>query len=140
MTHTRPSASRWLRILAASAAGAAGACAHPGASYDDPLPEHDEAQWVTPYGQRRVPPYQVAEERYVVVRQPPPAIRYAAREAAPRPSQRHAWVDGHWRPEGRHYVWVPGAWVIPPRGRGRWVAPRYETRGRQHVYVEGHWL
>lgn len=135
----RPSPSVWLRLLAASAASAAGACAHPGHHYDDPYPDFDEHR-VTTYDQLRLPPYEVSQERSVVVHGAPPPLRREVQADRARPSPRHVWVDGHWRPEGRHFVWVPGEWVVPPQGRGRWMAPRYERRGEQHVYVEGRWL
>lgn len=70
---------------------------------------------------------------------PPPPVR--AEVVVARPGPRHFWVPGHWRwaAPRRTYVWVGGAWVLPPRPRAVWVAPRYERRGGGWVYIAGRW-
>jgi len=43
---------------------------------------------------------------------PPPPPRHGMH---PRARKGHAWVEGHWRWQGRRQVWVPGYWVQAPR-------------------------
>jgi len=57
----------------------------------------------------------------------------------PRPSSRHVWVDEGWTIQGNKYVYRPGYWAVPPRGKKAWVAGRWSTRGKVNVWVEGHW-
>ena len=75
---------------------------------------------------------------HVTVRHPaPPTLR--ADIVVARPGPAYVWVAGHhvWRPAARRYVWVPGKWVQPPRGKTVWVAPRYDRR--RGVFVAGYW-
>ncbi|MGH9442982.1 MAG: YXWGXW repeat-containing protein [Thermoanaerobaculia bacterium] len=73
----------------------------------------------------------------VVIRIAPPAPR---REVIiGRPSPRHAWVPGYWRWSGRDYVWVGGAWQLPPRPRAAWVPGRYRRVRGGRIWIEGHW-
>jgi hypothetical protein len=72
----------------------------------------------------------------VVVAGPPPAVRMEVRGVAPSPA--HAWVDGYWAWRGG-WVWMPGRWAVPPRGRHAWVPGHWQRRGRGWVFIEGHW-
>ena len=72
----------------------------------------------------------------LVVAAPPPAMRVDVRGAAP--SATHVWVDGRWVWR-RGWVWRPGRWAVPPRGRHAWVPGRWARRGQGWVFVEGHW-
>jgi hypothetical protein len=81
----------------------------------------------------------VAVERDIVTA-PPPALRT---EVVPvLPPERVAleyWQPGHWRWNGREYVWIEGRYVIRPRPRAVWVAPQWERRRTGWLFVEGHW-
>jgi hypothetical protein len=79
----------------------------------------------------------VASAADVVVRTAPPPVRVERRPV--RPSPRYVWVSGYDRWNGYGYVWVPGRWVLPPRGRTAWVAPRWDHRQRGYVFVAGYW-
>ena len=72
---------------------------------------------------------------YVVVAPPPPIVE--ARVVAPGPG--HRWIAGYHRWDGRAYVWVPGAWVIPPRPRAVWVPAHWVRERRGWYFVEGRW-
>jgi hypothetical protein len=72
---------------------------------------------------------------YVVVAPPPPVVE--ARIVAPGPG--YIWVAGYHRWDGRAYVWMPGAWVRPPRARAVWVPAHWERERRGWYFVEGHW-
>jgi YXWGXW repeat-containing protein len=73
----------------------------------------------------------------VYVRVGPPAPIVEVR--AVQPGQRHMWVAGYHRWDGRAYVWVPGAWALPPRPHAVWVAPHWAHDRRGWYFVEGHW-
>jgi WXXGXW repeat (2 copies) len=73
----------------------------------------------------------------IVVRVAPPRARVETRVPAPGPG--YVWTPGYNRWDGRAYVWVPGAWVMPPHPHAHWVAHRWEHRHGGWVFVEGHW-
>ena len=75
----------------------------------------------------------------VFVRVGPP--RPVVERIAPSPGPRYVWAAGYYRWSGRAYVWVPGAWVYPPRPAAVWVAPRWDfVPGRGgYVFVPGYW-
>ena len=67
----------------------------------------------------------------------PPPLRREVVIASPGPG--FVWTAGYWSYAGRDYVWVPGAWVRPPRARAVWVAPRWERAGGRWGFRGGHW-
>jgi hypothetical protein len=69
-------------------------------------------------------------------REPPPA-RYENPGRAP--SERHFWVGGYWRWNGREHVWVGGRWELR-RERHEYIGPRWERRHTRWVYIPGHWV
>jgi hypothetical protein len=74
--------------------------------------------------------------------QPPPwaAMPPPRQEVVPaKPGQNLVWQPGHWRWDGRDYVWIGGRW-IEPAGRGRrWVPGHWQQFRGQWVWVEPHW-
>ena len=69
---------------------------------------------------------------------PPPRQR----EVVPRsPGPQFVWAQGYWAWDGRGWVWVPGAWLFPPKPRAAWVPGRWERnrRGRGCQWVRGRW-
>lgn len=73
---------------------------------------------------------------YVHVGPPPPP-----REVIPPPVHPGwAWQPGYHRWDGARYVWVPGAYVAPPRAGGRWVPGHWRNSPRGYVWVDGHWV
>lgn len=78
--------------------------------------------------------------RTIVVRNPPPMprpVRVGVVGYAPGPN--YVWVDGYHDWRGNRYVWVPGAWVRPPRAKAVWAPGRFTPRGGNHVWISGHW-
>lgn len=69
----------------------------------------------------------------------PPALRVETYGRPP--SRRHVWVPGHWQWSRRahDWVWRPGRWRVPPRGRGYWIPETYERRGDRWITIEGRW-
>ena len=73
---------------------------------------------------------------YVRVAPPAPVVE----TVVVRPSARHVWVAGYHRWDGRAYVWVPGAWVVPPANHHAWVPGHWVHHGAEGWYwVDGHW-
>jgi hypothetical protein len=68
----------------------------------------------------------------------PPAPRYETVVPASRPD-RMVWDPGHWRWNGRQYVWIPGHYLEKPRRTAVWVPGQWMARHRGWVWVEGHW-
>lgn len=57
----------------------------------------------------------------------------------PAPHPGWVWQGGYHRWDGAHYVWVPGAYVEPPRPHAHWVAGHWAHRGGGWVWIDGHW-
>ena len=70
----------------------------------------------------------------VYVAAPPPAYRYREVVVA-SPGPGYIWVHGHYSWRGQ-WVWIPGAWVMPPQPGVTWVDGAYEGQN----WVEGHWV
>jgi hypothetical protein len=70
---------------------------------------------------------------------PPAPRRYYVRSR--RPSPRYIWVDPYldWRGTRYGYVWVPGAWVLPPRRGAVWIDGFWSPRGGAEIWVSAHW-
>ncbi|MBW8878570.1 MAG: YXWGXW repeat-containing protein [Acidobacteria bacterium] len=73
------------------------------------------------------------------VNAPPPPLHREV--VVVRPGPGFVWVRGHWDWVGgpRGYVWIPGAWMHPPRSHAVWIEPRYEFRHHRHFFARGHW-
>jgi hypothetical protein len=50
------------------------------------------------------------------------------------------WHPGYHRWDGARYVWIPGAYVAPPRPYARWIPGHWQNTPRGYVWVEGHWV
>ena len=68
---------------------------------------------------------------------PPPPARVEVFGVAPGPG--FVWVDGYWNWSGSRYVWAPGRWQRPPRGRGRWEQGRWENHNGRYSFRRGCW-
>ncbi|WP_263410343.1 hypothetical protein [Terriglobus tenax] len=80
-----------------------------------------------------------AAEAQVYVRIGPPR---PPREVVPvRPMGHPDWVwqGGYHRWDGQRYVWVPGAYIAPPRPRAVWVPGHWVRRPRGYVWMDGRW-
>ena len=68
----------------------------------------------------------------------PPAPIVEARIVQPGPG--YVWLPGHYFWNGFEYVWRPGVWVRPPRGRAVWAPGHWVNEGRRgYFWVEGRW-
>jgi hypothetical protein len=73
----------------------------------------------------------------VIVRVPPPPARVES--TPPPPSPYHVWDPGHWRWDGRRYVWVPGHYIHNPHHYAKWIPGHWVERHGGWYWVEGHW-
>lgn len=79
------------------------------------------------------------DHAYVVARiGPPPLAPYVVGPVGVAPGLGYIWIDGYWDLRGGVWVWAPGRWVIPPRGR-TWVAPRWEPYRDRYRFRRGGW-
>jgi hypothetical protein len=77
----------------------------------------------------------LAAQVYVRIGPPRPLVE----RRVPPPGPGFVWTPGYHRWDGRAYVWMPGAWVRPPRPHALWVAHHWVHRHGGWVMVEGHW-
>src|SRR5581483_1220079 len=65
---------------------------------------------------------------------PPPRV---VERVAVAPAPGYVWVPGHYTLIENRWVWLAGAWVMPPRPDAYWVEGRWMPENRQ--WIEGHW-
>lgn len=76
---------------------------------------------------------------------PPPAPTVTASATvtvtppAPAATANLVWTPGYWAWNGTAYIWIEGAWRIPPQANARWVAPTWQPRRGRVVMVPGGW-
>jgi len=95
--------------------------------------------WVWSAGFWRVPDADIAAEQTA---QAPVAPPPAKAEAPPPPATASAtlvWTPGYWAWNGGAYIWIDGAWRIPPKPGAQWVGPTWHARGSVHVLAPGGW-
>jgi hypothetical protein len=57
-----------------------------------------------------------------------------------QPSRTSVWVAEGWKVQGNRYVYRPGYWAVPPRGKRAFVAGYWkDTPRRGSVWVKGYW-
>lgn len=68
---------------------------------------------------------------------PPPVVVEQPQEA--RPMVTAVWAPGQWQWDGRAYVWIAGAWRIPPTQRHEWKPATWSVSTRGAIFVPGGW-
>lgn len=88
-----------------------------------------------------VPVADVEQQLTVVAPTPPPVKPQVIddRPPTPRPTATAVWTPGSWQWDGRAYIWIEGAWRIPPDARSTWQAPRWNVSAKGAVYLPGGW-
>ncbi len=101
---------------------------------------HDGSSWVWVAGFWRVPDEDVKANLTTVAPTAPPPVRDESQERA-RVVASHdlVWTEGHWQWDGARWVWVEGAWRLPPEQGAVWQAPAWRPRGATFVFVPGGW-
>jgi len=73
----------------------------------------------------------------VVIGVPPPPPKL---EGAPVvPAIGYVWRPGYWRWEENRYVWIAGAFIVPPQPRAVWVPGHWTPVGGGWVWAAGYW-
>jgi len=71
---------------------------------------------------------------------PPPAPALKAEVRPEQPNPAWVWRPGHWKFEGRDYVWVPGEYVEKPLRGEHWVHGYWAQGARgEWIRIPGHW-
>jgi hypothetical protein len=73
---------------------------------------------------------------YIVATAPPP-VRYEIVTVASSPE--YVWVPGYYSNNGGNYVYVNGAYRLPPRGRTTYVQGEWQNTGRGYKRNKGRW-
>jgi hypothetical protein len=100
---------------------------------------HRGEGWAWMAGFWRVPEADVEADLTVHAPAPPPPPRVEPEAEETKPAQEAVWTTGHWQWNGSAYVWVNGAWRIPPSTSHRWQASTWRRRGGGAVFVPGGW-
>jgi hypothetical protein len=97
-----------------------------------------DGAWIWSPGFWRVPEADIAAEQTAEAPVAPPAVKT---ETPPPPaaSATLVWTPGYWAWTGSAYIWIDGAWRIPPKAEARWVAPTWTPRRGRVVLVPGGW-
>jgi hypothetical protein len=77
----------------------------------------------------------LAARIYVNIAPPEPVVEVVT----VAPSDRHIWIAGYHRWDGRAYIWVPGHYAVPPRHRTTWVRGHWVRHQRGWYWVDGRW-
>jgi hypothetical protein len=96
-----------------------------------------DGEWIWSAGFWRVPEADIVAEQTVEAPVAPPPPK---NETPPRAvSVNLVWTPGYWAWNGTAYIWIEGAWRIPPQVNARWVAPTWAPRRGRLVLVPGGW-
>jgi hypothetical protein len=97
-----------------------------------------DGAWIWSAGFWRVPDADIAAEQTAEapIAPPPPKPEPPPAAAA---SATLVWTPGYWAWNGSAYIWIAGAWRIPPKAGARWVAPSWTPRRGRVVLVPGGW-
>ena len=49
------------------------------------------------------------------------------------------WVPGHWKHRENLWIWVPGAWQLPPFPGAVWKAGHWDQSARGWTWTPGRW-
>jgi hypothetical protein len=79
----------------------------------------------------------LAGEAQVYITPAPPPIRREVIPPAPYPGG--VWIPGHWRWNGRRYVWMGGYYRHAPRPAAVWIPGHWAQRPGGWVWIHGHW-
>ncbi len=75
----------------------------------------------------------------------PSAVVVRERPVAPvvvrpvAPGAGYVWVEGNYVRRGRGYVYSPGYWAVPPRGRSAYRPGYWVQSPRGYYYKRGRW-
>ena len=74
----------------------------------------------------------------VYVKKAPPKHKKVVVVKTKKPYRNAIYVKGHWRWNGKKYVWRNARWIKPRRGFV-WIPGHWKKNTQGWFYVEGHW-
>lgn len=86
-----------------------------------------------------VPEEDIQQELTVHAPTPPPPPPAVEQPQEPRPVATAVWTPGSWQWDGRAYVWIQGAWRVPPTQQHEWKPSGWSVSSRGAIYVPGGW-
>lgn len=98
---------------------------------------HRAGDWIFLPGFWRVPASDVERDLTVHAPAPPPPPR--AETPGPAPTPEATWTPGYWQWDGGRYVWVAGAYRIPPDVDQEWKPPTWRVTAGGAIFVPGGW-
>ncbi len=106
------------------------------------LYEQAKFHWIA--GLWDVPEEDIKRELTVQAPTPPPAEPvHEEQPTEPAPTRTAVWTPGSWSWDGHAYVWIAGAWRIPPPSSSgaqqTWQRPTWTVRTGRAIYVPGGW-
>jgi hypothetical protein len=98
-----------------------------------------EGKWVWSAGVFRVPKKDVDEGKTATAPNAPPAPKDESTKP-PQPSPNSVWTGGYWFFAASNWIWIEGAWRIPPTPGATWKAFVWLKVGGSFVLDPGGWL
>jgi hypothetical protein len=87
-----------------------------------------------------VPEEDIAKDLTVHAPTPPPPPPVAVEQPQEaQPTTTAVWTPGQWQWDGRAYVWIAGAWRIPPTQQHEWKPATWSVSTRGAIFVPGGW-
>jgi hypothetical protein len=86
-----------------------------------------------------VPEEDVQRQQTVQAPTPPPAAPAHDEPAEPQPTRTAVWTPGSWQWDGHAYVWIAGAWRIPPDEQHTWQRATWTVNAGKAMFVPGGW-
>lgn len=93
--------------------------------------------WVWSPGTWKVPKKDVDEGKTAKAPSAAPAPKKEAPPPAPAPGM--VWTEGHWFFAVEGWIWIGGAWRMPPSPGAKWKVTTYVSIGGGWVLVPGGW-
>jgi len=98
--------------------------------------ERGSFHWLA--GMWNVPEEDVKQDLTVHAPKPPPPPP-VEQPQEPQPTTTAVWTPGQWQWDGSAYVWIPGAWRIPPSEKHTWQPSGWSVSARGAIFVPGGW-
>ena len=92
--------------------------------------------WIA--GLWQVPDEDIAQDLTVHAPKPPPPAPVEQPQER-RPTATAVWTPGQWQWDGRAYVWIAGAWRIPPSRQHTWQPAGWSIRAGGAIFAPGGW-
>lgn len=84
---------------------------------------------------------QTVQQTVIIAPSLPPPPREETVPPPPPPGRRAAhWRPGHWNWSGSNWVWIHGAYVVPPQPTATWTPGHWQPHADGgYRWIPGHW-